>query len=52
MGSVPWESQAPIAAFSTDEDARASCAKLEARHERYQAASDKFYDRLNELAWK
>jgi hypothetical protein len=49
IGSVPWESQDPIAAFSTEKDAQAFCSKLEAQYERYQNSKTRFYNRLDEL---
>jgi hypothetical protein len=49
MGSVPWESQDPIAVFSTEKDARAFCAKLEARRKRYEDAQVRFYIKLDLL---
>ncbi|KJE76277.1 hypothetical protein [Ferrimicrobium acidiphilum] len=49
IGSVPWESQDPIAAFSTEKDARAFCAKLEARRKRYEDAQVRFYTKLDLL---
>jgi hypothetical protein len=49
IGSVPWEAQAPIAAFSTEKAARAFCAKLEARRKRYENAQVRFYTKLDLL---
>jgi hypothetical protein len=49
MGSVPWEYQAPIAAFDTEQDAQAFCVKLEARRKRYDKATTRFYDKLTDL---
>lgn len=50
MGLVPYESQAPIAAFAAQDAAEAMCAKLKAKRERYLDANDRFFTKVNELS--
>ncbi len=49
MGSEPYEYQDPIAAFDTEKGAQVFCSGLEARHQRYQDAQARFYEKVNEL---
>ncbi|MHB1732974.1 MAG: hypothetical protein ACYCU8_05910 [Ferrimicrobium acidiphilum] len=49
IGSVPWECQIPLVAFSTENDAQAFCAKLQTRHKRYEDAQVRFYAKLDLL---
>jgi hypothetical protein len=49
IGSWPWEAQDPIAAFGTEQDAKAFCIELEERHANYEKDIARFYTKLNKL---
>jgi hypothetical protein len=49
LGSVPYEGKFPIMAFRSLPEAQAFKAKLETRRKRYEARSERFALRMNEL---